>query len=124
MQPVTILELQATISDSPKKKAPGLTGLTNEIWKHLPPLPLQIIVKLFNITMKTGFLPNKVNTGKIILLPKINNWSGELDKLRPITLLETFRKLFTSIITQRLTTTLEKHCILQGPNFGFRQNMS
>ncbi|RKP16394.1 hypothetical protein ROZALSC1DRAFT_25331, partial [Rozella allomycis CSF55] len=75
MQPVTILELQATISDSPKKKAPGLTGLTNEIWKHLPPLPLQIIVKLFNITMRTGFLPNKVNTGKIILLPKINNWA-------------------------------------------------
>jgi hypothetical protein len=47
-----------------------------------------------------------------------------MDKLRPITLLETMRKLFRAITGRRLQHILESNNVLKGHNFGFRKGKS
>lgn len=60
----------------------------------------------------------------MILLPKVKDHNGNLSKMRPITLLESFKKLYSAIFTARLTKTFDNHDILRGHNNGFRTGKS
>ena len=62
--------------------------------------------------------------GRIIVIPKTEKWHGDLDKLRPITLLESFRKILNNVLTKRLSKTLFEHKLLKGFNFGFQPGKS
>src|SRR6266496_3170862 len=55
----------------------------------------------------------KTNT---ILIPKPKNWNKNIDITRPIVLIETARKLFTKILTNRLEVAYRQHNILRGNN--------
>src|SRR5688572_12306102 len=44
-------------------------------------------------------------------------WECDINKTRPIVLLEIFRKIFSKIITRRLSQTLVTHKILKGNNY-------
>src|SRR5260363_407529 len=48
---------------------------------------------------------------------KDKDWECNLDKTRPIALLEVFRKCTTKVLTKRLSKILKRRNILQGPNF-------
>jgi hypothetical protein len=58
------------------------------------------------------------------LIPKKEDWNGELSNIRPITLINTIKKLFSALITKRLTDIIDTQDLLKGANFGFRQNHS
>jgi hypothetical protein len=73
-----------------------------------------------NIAVSYQVYPTKITEGLMVMFPKIDNWNGQLDKLRPITLLNTLHKLFEKIMNDRLCNTLYDHEILKGPNFGFQ----
>jgi len=49
--------------------------------------------------------------------PEGEDWGFELNRVRPIALLEVFRKCVTRIITKRLSAIIKDKNILQGPNF-------
>ena len=55
--------------------------------------------------------------GLIYPISKPVDWNKELAKTRPITLIETARKLMTKIITQRLMKVLQEKNILKGKNY-------
>jgi len=107
----------------PKGKASGLDAIPNEILQ-LVITPnsklLDIISASMNITVAHQVYPTKITEGIMIMIPKIDNWNGELDKLRPITLLNTLHKLFERVMNDRLCDILHKYKILKGPNFGFQ----
>jgi hypothetical protein len=71
-----------------------------------------MILEMINLTLTTHLIPDNTKLATIILLPKISNWMGQLDKTRPITLLETYRKIVTAIITRRLTSIIDKYITL------------
>src|SRR5579863_495772 len=50
-------------------------------------------------------------------IPKPKPWQSDITNTRPIVLLETTRKCFTKIVTQRLSALCKKHNILRVPNF-------
>ena len=50
-------------------------------------------------------------------IPKPIDWEYDIMKTRPIILLETLRKAFVKIITNRLSKLLVKHHVLRGNNF-------
>ena len=54
---------------------------------------------------------------QIYLIPKSENWDYQLNNIWPITLLKTFRKYLTKILTKRLSKIMAKKEILKGPNF-------
>jgi hypothetical protein len=56
----------------------------------------------------TGIIPTAEKLGKVILLPKDDNWSGDISRLRPITLLESLRKIIEAILQMRLQEVISK----------------
>ena len=70
-----------------------------------------------NICLVQGNIPNKWKVAQIYTIPKGEDWGFELNRVRPIALLEAFRKCVTRIITKRLSAIIKDKNILQGPNF-------
>ena len=76
-----------------------------------------------NVSLKHGVFPKNASDGIQILLTKIRHWNGELNKTRPITLLDSHRKIFEAIVAKRMTKIIEENEMLRGTNFGFRAGM-
>ena len=58
----------------------------------------------------------------VVPIPKTAEFTGNLDQVRPIALLESTRKIFSAVMTRRLQMAMEQHQVLRGFNMGFRAN--
>jgi exonuclease III/ribonuclease HI len=99
------------------KSAPGPSGISYPLIKKVGPLALRVFRQLASICIQEGEIPVKWKLSKLYPIPKGENWNYNLANVRPIILLETFRKAVVRIITHRLDKIIVKHNILQGPNF-------
>ncbi len=124
MDPVNNEELINTLSLLPKKKASGLSGVPNEFFTNTGPKFRSILLQLINLCLQFNDIPNQWKKAQIFTIPKSQLWDGDLNQLRPITLLECGRKLLTKILTNRLSTILESNSVLQSNNYGFRAGRS
>src|SRR5262245_60402295 len=69
--------------------------------------------------------PQEGSRARWCRVPRLARRAGTatcLAPLRPITLLESTRKILSSILTRRLKPAIEQHGVLRGLNLGFRQN--
>ncbi|GES74620.1 RNA-directed DNA polymerase from mobile element jockey-like [Rhizophagus clarus] len=114
--PITLDELTTTIQSLPNNKAPGSTGITYEFWKHFPKPHYKLLLTLFNNILNTGHIPSAWKEALLYPIPKPEFWNYQLDKTRPIILLETLRKIFVKIITDRLNKFLYSTNALQPNN--------
>ena len=64
-----------------------------------------------------GEIPFKWKLVQIYLIPKNNDWNFDLNNIRPIALIETFRKCTTKILAKRISQIMQKENILRGPNY-------
>jgi len=122
LDPITTEETLDTINNLPSGKAPGGNGITYDIIKLLfskNEINLAALTQLLNYSIKTGLFPRNGSKGIITLLPKIHSWSGQLAKTRPITLLDSHRKIFEAILNKRMSTIIYGNNMLKGVNFGF-----
>ncbi len=124
MDPVSEEELISTLSLLPKKKASGITGVPNEFFTNTGPKFRNILLQLINLCLQFNDIPNQWKKAQIFTIPKSHQWDGDLNQLRPITLLECGRKLLTKILTNRLSSILETNSVLQSNNYGFRAGRS
>ena len=76
----------------------------------------EILRKFSNKCIKTELMPIDWSKGVIYPIPKPGDWNLNLDKTRPITLLECSRKLLMKILTNRLTKILTEHWEILGDN--------
>ncbi|KAG9297405.1 hypothetical protein G9A89_009489 [Geosiphon pyriformis] len=96
-------------------------------WKQLKPeavnaylmtLPKdKLIIELLNT-------PKEWRVAQVILIPKPKEWSGNIDITRPITLIESTRKILTKILTARISKACELHNVLKGYNTSVLKNIS
>ncbi|CAB4431081.1 unnamed protein product [Rhizophagus irregularis] len=100
--PVTIEELIETAKMLPLKKATGPTGITYEDIKLTIEPMKGMLLEIFNDILTTGELPKDWLKAHIYPIPKPKPWQYDLNNTRPITLLETARKFFVKILTNRL----------------------
>ncbi|GBB86127.1 hypothetical protein RclHR1_12590008 [Rhizophagus clarus] len=114
--PITLDELTTTIQSLPNNKAPGPTGITYEFWKHFLKPHYNKILTFFNNILNTGHIPSAWKEALLYPIPKPEFWNYQLDKTRPIILLETLRKIFVKIITNRLNKFLHFTNALQPNN--------
>ena len=125
MDPFTLQELEEIINDKNNQSAPGPDQLTYEHFKYIQDTStLNVLLKLLNNALEHNIWPKENNVATIILLLKKDHYSGSPKELRPITLLQTIRKLLTSLITKRLTTIINQNNLLKGHNFGFTAGRS
>jgi hypothetical protein len=84
--------------------------------------PRRLCETIYTYILHFAISPSELGRAIIILLQKTDGeWNGDPAKLRPITLLETTRKLFTGILNTRLQSKIEKHNLLLG---GFKPGHS
>ena len=76
-----------------------------------------MIKLLFNKILATGKIPAEWKEGNIYPIPKPKEWMGDINITRPITLLETTRKVFMSILVNRIANSCTTHQILSNNNW-------
>jgi len=122
VMPITKIELEKTIKYLPKNKSPGASGVTYELITRLGDIGLDKLLNILNEALINNNIHKSWNHGIIIPIPKKPGVNGELELYRPITLLETSRKIFTRILTNRLNKFINEKNLLKGLNVGFQEN--
>src|SRR5277367_3459118 len=117
LQPVSVSELDAVLSSLPTGKAPGLSGIPYEMLKHLPSNAKECLRDLVSSCLAEGVIPSSWKDATIYPIPKPHDWNCYLKNTRPITLLDTVRKVMTKIMYSRLASPLTAHNVLTGGNF-------
>ena len=87
----------------------GPSKITYDVIQRCSGKFLDILRKFYNILLKIGLLPKIWSKGVIYLIPKPGEWNLDLNKMRPITLLECSQKLLMKILTSRLSNILSIH---------------
>ena len=98
--------------------------ILNEFIKNTIDIMCPIYVKLFNIILKTGYLPEKWTVGIIVPIYKNKGKRDDPGNYRGITLLSCISKVFTSLLSQRLSDYVEHFQLLGSEQAGFRKNHS
>ena len=100
-----------------KNTAPGISGITYSLIQAGSSKTQEIFRVFAEICIRTGRIPKKWKVSQIYLIPKEGDWQYNLGNVRPIALLETFRKCTTKILTKRITQVIVEKKMLKGPNF-------
>src|SRR5579859_1606397 len=109
---ISMDELKRVIRNLPNNKAPGLSQLLYEVYKHASEKFLKVLILQFNEILVTSTVPNSWTESAIFSIPKKNGWTGQLKDARPISLLECDRKIFMKILQERLNRILGSYDIL------------
>ena len=112
-----LLLLSLITKNTKNNKAPDPSNITYETLKHLGKNTKTLICKIFNDILNTGIIPHEWKLGTIYPIPKSKEWQKDINITRPITQLETIRKLFTKILNNRLTKIFTTQEILSPLNF-------
>ena len=92
--------------------------------KHIVQNFPMYLVELFNSCLHSSVIPVIKKRQKLVLLSKNDKPSEDPSSYRPICLIDTFGKLFESIICARLQAYIETVNGLAETQFGFRRARS
>jgi len=99
-----------------KGKAPGMTGLTYEMIRALPEEHSRVMFSYLAAMYEEFHAPQWFKDRWLCPLPKKEN--PTVDDLRPISLLETLRKLWLGLIMRRFTNMVKEHELLDHRQHG------
>ncbi|KAI8437727.1 hypothetical protein MSG28_011961 [Choristoneura fumiferana] len=102
-------------------KSPGPDNIANETLKIAAPILEVPLTNLFNFVLETGETPAQWSESKIILLYKKGD-PNDIGNYRPISLMPSTYKLFSTILNKRISATLEKSQPVE--QAGFRKGFS
>ena len=97
-QALTMTDLKATLRKLKLHKAPGSDQITNEMIINLGSNGMAVLLRLINITWKTGQLPKDWKTAVLIPLLKKNKPKSAPSSYRPISLTSCIGKLVERMI--------------------------
>ncbi len=104
---ITLQEVTRAIEHLKTNKSPGVDGLCAEFYqtfiKDLAPFLVKVILE----SVEQETLPPTLTQGLITLIPKPKKDHLLIDNWRPISLLNTDYKVFTSILAKRLKNVLD-----------------
>ena len=112
-------ELEDGIKRLGRKKSPGEDGIPNEVWKALGPKAKEALLHTMNTCFRGNLPPNWGTTITVPIHKKGN--TEEPGNYRPIVLLNTSTKLFTTLIAKRVQDFTEKHGIIHDNQAAYRK---
>lgn len=121
--PVTQCEILTTITKLKNKTSSGHDGVNTCLIKenkYVLSEPLEI---LYNMSLASGCVPDKLKIAKVIPLYK-NGEKSVVSNYRPISLLSVFNKILEKLVYSRVYNFLNKCNSLYDYQFGFRKNYS
>ncbi|CAH2088608.1 unnamed protein product [Euphydryas editha] len=102
-------------------KSPGPDNITNEVLKLGASYLAGTLTQLFNLVLETAIAPNQWTESHIILLYKKGD-PNDINNYRPISLLSSIYKLFSSILEKRIRKIIDKQQPVE--QAGFRRGFS
>jgi hypothetical protein len=121
--PVTLSEISDVIKSMEPKKTQDSDGLSVFLISKISQTLLSPLQHLISRSFLTGIVPKQLKIAKIIPIFKSGD-AQSMDNYRPISLLNTFSKIYEKIACNRVTTYLETNSLLTDSQFGFRRNHS
>ncbi|ODM90157.1 RNA-directed DNA polymerase from mobile element jockey [Orchesella cincta] len=119
----TIKELQLGLKRLSSNKASGPDQIKNEHLKYLPPIAQQCLLNTVNMIWENENPPEEWSVSETVMIQKKGDVK-EPGNYRPIALLNTQMKLFTSMVQNRLLEWVERAKILPEAQAGFRKGRS
>ena len=105
---ITIEELAQIVKKSKNNKSPGPDGFTNEFYKIFWPNIRFILLKLIKSYRESKVLNPRQLDGVITCIPKGGKLRNNFKNWRPITLLNSIYKFYSSTIAERIKIILPK----------------
>lgn len=99
-------EVSKAIKSQKKGKAPGEDNISNELLIGASEAITDTITTIFNEILQSGIIPHQWTTSTIILLHKKGK-KEDISNYRPISLMSNVYKVFSKILLERLTKTLD-----------------
>ena len=116
---ILLEDVKDAILTSANNKGAGPDEITYEMLKKLPKNVLEAITRLFNLCLQKSRTPNNWHQSMIFPIYKKGN-PNHLGNYRPISLLPAIYKIFSKILTKRLSNTVENNHIIHEEQNGFR----
>ena len=107
-QEISLEELEEIIKTSKNNKAPGPDGFSNEFFKVFIDELKHWILKLYKESIHLKRLPDTILEGIITCIPKTGKERNSLKNWRPLTMLNSVYKFFSSILSKRIKDTLKQ----------------
>ena len=105
------------------KKAPGPDALTPKLIKICGLIFLSPLTKIYNTAIEEATYPDKWKLAKVIPLYKKKEHHLP-ENYRPISLLDTFGKIFERLVYKQMFDFIQKQKILYNRQYGFRPDYS
>src|SRR5436190_16889661 len=116
MEDISEEEWDLTLKQLKQGKAPGISEISYDLIKKAGNKMNDIFRILINETFKQQRIPKEWKKAQIYPIPKPEEWGGDINKTRPITLLECPRKIMFKILNNRLSDILVKNSYVLGDN--------
>jgi hypothetical protein len=117
-------KVQEVIKGLKVGKAPGPNGVPNRALRHLPKRAITSIAKLLNAVLCRQYFPPAWKHACVISILKSGKDPTLPSSYRPISLFQTFGKLFEKILLTRVLREVNERGLLRDQQFGFRPRHS
>ena len=118
LQPVTPKELASILHAVAGGKSPGPSQLSYDLLRNADPAVTDTLLAVVNEVIQLSDMPSSWLQHDICPIPK-KGWNGDINRTRPIALVEVLRKVVEKVINTRLAVILESRGVLHGGNAGF-----
>lgn len=111
-------EILSVLKKIKNKKSPGPDAIGNEIYKYID--NVDYLQSLFNMILETECIPKDWSSSKITSIFKKGD-RNDPNCYRGIALISTLTKIFTQLLTARISNWAEKEHIIPEEQAGFRK---
>ena len=123
MKPIIAEEIVKIISKFNQNKSPGHDGIGNLIVKNVAHIVSRSLADIFNLSLSTGSVPERLKIAKVIPIYKKEN-AEIFSNYRPVSVLPCFSKILERLVFNRCMDYIDKNNLLNEKQFGFRPNHS
>ena len=121
LSPVTLEHLFQLVKNLKNKSSSGADHMSNQLLKKAIFILANPLKTLFDLSFKTGFVPDQMTVAKVIPLHKEGEKTS-FNNYRPIAIISTIGKLMEKVVHRQLYDYLESQEILTKSQFGFRSH--
>jgi len=123
MKPIVEMDIVKIIKKFDQNKSAGNDNIGNFIIKRVCNEIVTPLSMIFNLSISTGIVPEKLKIAKVIPIYKKQD-AEVLSNYRPVSLLSCFSKILERLVFDRSVEYINAHGILNDKQFGFRSNHS
>ena len=123
MKPIVASDIIKIIDKFNPNKSAGHDNVGNYIIKKVGKEIVKPLTNIFNLSLSTGVVPDKLKTAKVIPIYKKSD-SGMFSNYRPVSLLSCFSKILERFVFDRCVNFINNQEILNDKQYGFRPKHS